>query len=533
MFTVCPKCTLTLSVTAGDLRTGQGYVRCGRCSNVFNALLTLTEQPPETAPSAASAPATPTGAQQTKVATAPAAAASAASDVASSIQIDQILMLGGSAFPRPQAAAPQRAPSPPPRRSPAAPTSTPARPARTDSAEAAPSAAPAPRSAPLRARAPAPPPSAQGGVSAEVQAPADRADANHPLPPARRPTPSPPSGAPKSPAAASPAASPVTPPRPAPGTRSAEPTDSAPADEAELIERSGNHRIEGHTVETIVLEGDGFTQTEEFVSAEQAGLAALRRELENLGEERAGGAAASGARTGERAGEPGAVLRRVRSFRLPGRASTQTEVPDLEAQGEQEMQPADASSEGPLPFVAPSRPYRSVWLAGSVALALLLALQAINHWRDALAAAPSVGSIVTRGYAALGVTLAPQWDLAAYEVRQQGAESDPKDTHVIHVRLSLANHAARAQPVPVLRLTLLDRYGKRIAQRDLAPQEYWPRGHTPPSFLSADQRIDSEVAVRDPNADSASFELDVCLRTQTRLRCAMESAPATANLLTP
>jgi predicted Zn finger-like uncharacterized protein len=47
MFTVCPKCTLTLAVTAADLRTGQGYVRCGRCLNVFNALLALSEEPAE------------------------------------------------------------------------------------------------------------------------------------------------------------------------------------------------------------------------------------------------------------------------------------------------------------------------------------------------------------------------------------------------------------------------------------------------------------------------------------------------------
>src|SRR5580658_11211456 len=47
MFTVCPKCTLTLAVTAEDLRAGQGYVRCGRCLNVFNALLALSEEPSE------------------------------------------------------------------------------------------------------------------------------------------------------------------------------------------------------------------------------------------------------------------------------------------------------------------------------------------------------------------------------------------------------------------------------------------------------------------------------------------------------
>ncbi len=46
MFTVCPKCALTLVVTAADLRVAQGYVRCGRCLNVFNALARLSEERP-------------------------------------------------------------------------------------------------------------------------------------------------------------------------------------------------------------------------------------------------------------------------------------------------------------------------------------------------------------------------------------------------------------------------------------------------------------------------------------------------------
>jgi len=44
MFTVCPKCALTLVVTAADLRVAQGYVRCGRCSSVFNALARLSDE---------------------------------------------------------------------------------------------------------------------------------------------------------------------------------------------------------------------------------------------------------------------------------------------------------------------------------------------------------------------------------------------------------------------------------------------------------------------------------------------------------
>src|SRR5215472_4368755 len=76
MFTVCPKCALTLVVTAADLRVAQGYVRCGRCSNVFNALSRLSEdrqaaataaqpQPsPQVAPAPQPAPAPKSSPQQ-------------------------------------------------------------------------------------------------------------------------------------------------------------------------------------------------------------------------------------------------------------------------------------------------------------------------------------------------------------------------------------------------------------------------------------------------------------------------------------
>src|SRR6267143_1096159 len=59
MFTVCPKCALTLVVTAEDLRVAQGYVRCGRCSSVFNALARLTEEGQTSEESAETAPPAP------------------------------------------------------------------------------------------------------------------------------------------------------------------------------------------------------------------------------------------------------------------------------------------------------------------------------------------------------------------------------------------------------------------------------------------------------------------------------------------
>jgi hypothetical protein len=78
-------------------------------------------------------------------------------------------------------------------------------------------------------------------------------------------------------------------------------------------------------------------------------------------------------------------------------------------------------------------------------------------------------------------------------------------------------------------MTLLDRYGKPIAARDLTPAEYWPAGHLARSMLAHDERIDSEIALRDPAADSASFEIDVCLKNYRGVvRCAGDTTAAAA-----
>jgi predicted Zn finger-like uncharacterized protein len=50
MVTTCANCRQQLAVSAADLRIGQGFVRCGRCDKVFNALLTLSEGPADSQP---------------------------------------------------------------------------------------------------------------------------------------------------------------------------------------------------------------------------------------------------------------------------------------------------------------------------------------------------------------------------------------------------------------------------------------------------------------------------------------------------
>ena len=149
--------------------------------------------------------------------------------------------------------------------------------------------------------------------------------------------------------------------------------------------------------------------------------------------------------------------------------------------------------------------------AGSGALVILLIGQIINHYRDDLAATTQFNKPITALYGALGVHLTPHWDLHAYDVRQLGASVDAASAGQIMVRASVKNGASQPQPMPLLRVTLQDRFGNRIAARDVAPGNYLPRATAGTTFLPAGQRIDAEMAFVDPGANAVGFEIDACL----------------------
>jgi len=112
--------------------------------------------------------------------------------------------------------------------------------------------------------------------------------------------------------------------------------------------------------------------------------------------------------------------------------------------------------------------------------------------------------------------------LSAYQLRQLGAAADPGESGTLRVRASVFNSADHAQPYPLLRLTLQDRYGGRVGSRDLEPREYL---HVPPGqneLLGAGQRVDADIAIVDPGKDAVGFELDVCLRDAASLKCAAD-----------
>ena len=171
---------------------------------------------------------------------------------------------------------------------------------------------------------------------------------------------------------------------------------------------------------------------------------------------------------------------------------------------------------------------RWAWGVGALVLALLLAAQLTHHYRLQLARNATVGPALREVYSSLGMPLPPNWNLAAFELRQWGAnESAPSAAGAMTVRASLKNGAAFAQPMPLLRLELEDRFGGTVARRDFQPAEYLKDPAQATRLLPAGASTEAELAIVGATSEAVGYRLDVCLRDENGVvRCAEPVAAA-------
>jgi hypothetical protein len=210
------------------------------------------------------------------------------------------------------------------------------------------------------------------------------------------------------------------------------------------------------------------------------------------------------------------------------------ETPEPAAPTDSAAQSHGRPSEEPtLAELAPAQEtprHARLWAAGSAVLGLLLVGQWIHHQRETLVGWPALAEPLTRLYAAIGRPIRLRGDLGAYDVRQLGAVAAADAAGTLTVRASLRNLSPRPQPMPLLRVTLQDRYGNRIASRDLTAAEYQQRraGTAPMTLLAAGARLETSVQLVDPGGNAVGFELDVCLAESGATRCASDLAATTS-----
>ena len=162
------------------------------------------------------------------------------------------------------------------------------------------------------------------------------------------------------------------------------------------------------------------------------------------------------------------------------------------------------------------------WDVGALVLGLLLTAQLTHHYRLQLARDATVGPTLREVYSGLGMPLPPNWNLAGFELRQWGAnESVPSSAGTMTVRASLKNGAVFAQPMPLLRLELEDRFGGTVARRDFQPAEYLKDPAQATRLLLAGASTEAELAIVGTTAEAVGYRLDVCLRDENGVvRCA-------------
>ena len=146
------------------------------------------------------------------------------------------------------------------------------------------------------------------------------------------------------------------------------------------------------------------------------------------------------------------------------------------------------------------------WLVGALGLAGLAMAQAVWQRPQLLDLHPFVRFLAERGCAELGCTLPVPRDPRALEIQSSRLVPVEGAPGVSELRVRLRNGAAFAQPLPGLRLTLLDGTPGPVASRILAPADYM-RGGRPQ--LAADASAEARVLVEIPERQVVGFEVDL------------------------
>jgi hypothetical protein len=166
------------------------------------------------------------------------------------------------------------------------------------------------------------------------------------------------------------------------------------------------------------------------------------------------------------------------------------------------------------------------WGIACLLLAIGMLAQVTHHYRQDLMRNPALGSALREAYGRLGLPLSPNWDLAAYELRQWGNGTDDLGDDRISIRASLTNRALFAQPHPILRLELEDRFGEPIAARDFEPADYLKNPTEASQLLGPSASTEAEILILNPGPDAVGYRLDACMReSQGQLRCALDTDP--------
>ncbi|MEO8445426.1 MAG: DUF3426 domain-containing protein, partial [Gammaproteobacteria bacterium] len=466
MYSSCPECGTVFRITTNELRAAEGYVRCGHCSATFNAVTTLSDEPPPT------------------------------------VTVQHLSLPSEAASPQPPAVLDD---SPAPEISLAEEEVSP-----VDDAPAT------------------------GGETLEFDIPEDSWTNFFEAPPVAPPPPlDPPADL---------AVETVTDSAP-------EPVDEAIADEvgtgigSDTVDQAGLYRAlaaesaafdpDGADWEALLqeVEDDDADPEPVYVLGEESGpppAVAMDTPKPDLEPEPAPESEPEPeVAPDDYPGHPAwddAVLDDTQAPK-PLPADFAADLPDGRAGAELRIADRPFVWEPPPPPRAEPRRHWG-YAAGSGLLALLIVMQLLHLQRDELATNPSLFAPLQRLYGALGVPLWPAWDLRSYQVRGSEAVTDRSSRGALDILARIDVIGDERVGLPLVRVTLLDRFGKPLSSRVFEPAEYLGKTPRPREPVPPGTQIPVEINLKDPGIAALGFDVDVCvMNRRDGLLCRTEREP--------
>ncbi len=205
--------------------------------------------------------------------------------------------------------------------------------------------------------------------------------------------------------------------------------------------------------------------------------------------------------------------------------AAQDEPDDAPRQGETGTESPLASDEPADPadwLNPPAAEHRSwPWAFAAVLAGLALAGQSVHYWREDLASVSALQPWVEQFYQAVGNPLPRNWDVRAYLVEKGAVSDHPEMAGALLVNAVISNASEEPIPHPLLKVTLLDRWGEAIGERFFAPAEYLQDAGSARAGIAGGDFAEASVLIVDPGQGAVSYGIDVCLRDAgNRLACA-------------
>ena len=152
-------------------------------------------------------------------------------------------------------------------------------------------------------------------------------------------------------------------------------------------------------------------------------------------------------------------------------------------------------------------------------------MQIVHQHRESLAARPVTAC--ARAYTQRLAHPCLRASICAPSAAPMGSDRRPGCERTLRLRASILNTAAQLQPYPLLRVTLADRFGKRIGSRDFEPSEYLGRADA--ALLPPGEHVDATLRFWTRARTRKDFEIDVCLRGADHAFSAPTDAAAQAS----